>query len=53
MLDYFQSNESGYIDAGNIKPLRFAKPWRSLADTLILQPGNNELKDLPALLQIN
>lgn len=53
LLDYFQSNESGYIDAGNIKPLRFAKPWRSLADTLILQPGNNELKDLPALLQIN
>lgn len=51
ILDYFIADEEGKLDAGNVFTLRPAKPWRMAPDTLLLSPGENELKSeaLPPL----
>ena len=49
LLDYFYPDSNGCLDVGSLEPLRFAKPWRTPLDTLVLQPGENVLEQLITL----
>ena len=49
LLDYFYLDSNGCLDVGSLEPLRFAKPWRTPLDTLVLQPGENVLEQLITL----
>lgn len=53
LLDYYYVDKWGNLEAGALEPLRFAKPWRTLSDTLILQPGENLLENMPPLPALN
>lgn len=53
IVDYYEADEHGKLDAGSLSPLREARPWRVSLDTLVLGGGQSVLEDLVALPSLN
>lgn len=49
IVDYYEADEHGNLDAGSLLPLREARPWRISPDTLVLGGGLSTLEELVTL----